>query len=208
MHREGNCRPLCSASARTRPGTAPCRTGTETAGWWRYADQLVGRGPCQGPGRRPPSRDQAPLAGPDLPPQEPPLPQPGPCAASPPRPTPTPELQPWPGTPDSPIPIQSSPPLPCSGEALLWVPAGRLIVSCLCFPVTPPVTATRHHQSAAPRARLGGAIFGVTQGGRLGGYQPFPTHRERSRGRDGTCPSAPKSTSRPGPSVSGPRCSA
>lgn len=58
MHREGNCRPLGSASARTQPGTAPCRKGTETGGWWHYADQLVGRGPCQGPGHRPPSQDQ------------------------------------------------------------------------------------------------------------------------------------------------------
>lgn len=44
MHREGSFHQLCLASARTRPGTGLCQTGTETAGWWHCAGRLQRRG--------------------------------------------------------------------------------------------------------------------------------------------------------------------
>lgn len=109
MHREGNFHPLCSASARTQPGTAPCQTGTETAGWWHCADPLGGRRPSQGPREdqgSTPHRRRLPkgLARP--------LPQPGPLTASPSVPQPTAEL-PAPGLwlPHSLLPAQPHPPL-------------------------------------------------------------------------------------------------
>lgn len=194
MHREGNFHLLCSASARTQPGTALCRTGTETAGWWHCADPLEARRPGQGPGRGPllggpgstshPRNHSCCSLG-SLP-LRPSTPHTCPRAA-----------RPWPVTRSNPSCL-ASPPLPSPPAVpdpsfLPWRVSSMgsgLSPHCVTAllprgPVchwnwAPPVSRTR---GKAGRTHRHDPFLWVTQGGRLGGYQPFPTDLERSRGR-------------------------
>lgn len=188
MHREGNFHPLCSASARTQPGTAPCQTGTETAGWWHCADPLEGRRPSQGPWEdqgSTPHRRRLPK-GPVRP-----LPQPGPLTASPSVPQPTAEL-PAPGLwlPYSLLPAPPAVPDPPSpSRTVSSAGPGSSSPCVLCFPVA-HLSPEVGHRRAGPRARLGGPTHsdGSPREAGRGAYQAFPTDLERSQGGEGALP--------------------